>query len=181
MTSRTASPVAIDGAAYLGAFEMTCWPRPPASAARRWRARRRAIRSVDTWCDRPFVDGVVLVGDAAGHNDPLIGQGLSITSADVRSVTGALLSTDDWSAPGLFDDYGRERAERMRRLRNAARCARAGRRRPLLGSGARRPHRAQRGSPSQMMLATMMVGPSSLLPDDVHEPESIERLLADPR
>ena len=65
---------------------------------------------------------MVLVGDAAGHNDPLIGQGLSITQADVRNITDALLSTDDWSAPGVFDEYGREQAERLRRLRIAAGC-----------------------------------------------------------
>ena len=27
----------------------------------------------DTWTDAPFADGVVLIGDAAGHNDPIIG------------------------------------------------------------------------------------------------------------
>ena len=33
----------------------------------------------DTWCAEPArVDGAVLIGDAAGHNDPIIGQGLSI-------------------------------------------------------------------------------------------------------
>ena len=34
----------------------------------------------------PFVPGVVLIGDAAGHDDPIIGQGLSIAYRDVRIV-----------------------------------------------------------------------------------------------
>ncbi len=36
----------------------------------------------DTWTPEPYVDGVVLIGDAAGHNDPIIGQGLSIAMRD---------------------------------------------------------------------------------------------------
>jgi menaquinone-9 beta-reductase len=35
---------------------------------------------------------VVLVGDAAGHNDPIIGQGLSIALRDVRLVGEAILA-----------------------------------------------------------------------------------------
>src|SRR4051812_22192699 len=48
-------------------------------------ARGRAVSpiathpSVDTWTDRPYAPGAVLVGDAAGYNDPIIGQGLSLT------------------------------------------------------------------------------------------------------
>ena len=168
------------GAAYLDAFEMSCWPGSDGFRHATVAGPAKGYRSVDTWCERPFVDGVVLVGDAAGHNDPLIGQGLSITSADVRSVTEALLSTDDWSAPGLFDDYGRERVERMRRLRNAARVyalAIAGHywaREPAVRTA------LNEDAQVQMLMATMMVGPH-VLPDDVYEPESIERLLADPR
>ena len=75
----------------------------------------------DTWTDEPFVDGLVLIGDAAGHNDPIIGQGLSITLRDVRMVRDALLGTDVWSdTRSLFTAYATERAERMRRLRFAA-------------------------------------------------------------
>jgi len=29
----------------------------------------------DSWTDPPFAPGVLLIGDAAGHNDPIIGQG----------------------------------------------------------------------------------------------------------
>ena len=67
----------------------------------------------------PVVDGVVLVGDAAGHNDPIIGQGLSITFRDVRLVRDVLLGGPDWS-PAAFTPYVEERRERMRRLRFVA-------------------------------------------------------------
>src|SRR3954451_13259984 len=33
----------------------------------------------DTWSERPYVRGAVLIGDAAGHSDPIIGQGLTLT------------------------------------------------------------------------------------------------------
>ena len=39
----------------------------------------------DTWTPEPFVDRVVLIGDAAGHNDPVVGQGLSIGMRDARA------------------------------------------------------------------------------------------------
>ena len=45
----------------------------------------------DTWTDTPFAAGVVLVGDAAGHNDPIVGQGLSIALRDARMVRDLIL------------------------------------------------------------------------------------------
>ena len=45
-----------------------------------------AFSGTDTWTDRPYADGVVLVGDAAGHNDPTAGCGLSIALRDARIV-----------------------------------------------------------------------------------------------
>ena len=59
---------------------------------------------------------MVLVGDAAGYSDPLIGEGLSVAMRDVRSVSEVLRGGDDWS-PGAFAEYAEERADRMRRLR----------------------------------------------------------------
>jgi 2-polyprenyl-6-methoxyphenol hydroxylase-like FAD-dependent oxidoreductase len=73
----------------------------------------------DGWTDTPTADGLVLAGDAAGWNDPIVGLGLSITYRDVRIVTEILKSTEDWSAAS-FAPYAEERAERMRRLRFAA-------------------------------------------------------------
>lgn len=73
----------------------------------------------DSWTDTPFAPGVVLIGDAAGHNDPIIGQGLSITYRDVRIVRDLMLENRDWQ-PELFRPYAEERRERMRRLRITA-------------------------------------------------------------
>ena len=73
----------------------------------------------DTWIDVPCAPGVVLIGDAAGRNDPITGQGLSITHRDVRLLRDILLSSSNWSGQA-FAPYARERAERMRRLRFAA-------------------------------------------------------------
>jgi 2-polyprenyl-6-methoxyphenol hydroxylase-like FAD-dependent oxidoreductase len=61
----------------------------------------------------------VLVGDAAGWNDPIVGLGLSITYRDVRIVSDILKASDDWS-PTAFASYGEERRQRMRRLRFVA-------------------------------------------------------------
>ena len=73
----------------------------------------------DSWTDEPFAQGVVLVGDSAGWNDPIIGLGLSITYRDVRIVTDILKASSDWS-PAAFKPYAEERTERMRRLRFVA-------------------------------------------------------------
>ena len=72
----------------------------------------------DTWTPEPFGEGVVLIGDAAGYNSPIIGQGLSIALRDARLVRDAIRTADS-SAPD-FRAYGIERLERMRRLREAA-------------------------------------------------------------
>lgn len=165
-------------AAYLGAFEMGCWPGSEGFRGATVLGPARGYRSVDSWCERPFADGVVLLGDAAGHNDPIIGQGLSLTSADVRAVTEALLSTDDWS-PSLFEDYGRERLERMRRFRATAQVY------SLAVAGhtwAREPQVRTAMMENPLVgtcLATMMVGPY-VFPDEVYDQAELDRLVAAP-
>jgi 2-polyprenyl-6-methoxyphenol hydroxylase-like FAD-dependent oxidoreductase len=72
----------------------------------------------DTWCAEPYADGAVLIGDAAGHNDPIIGQGLSIALRDARTVRDLVL--DGARTAGAFAAYGAERTARMARLRFAA-------------------------------------------------------------
>lgn len=73
----------------------------------------------DSWTDMPYAEGAVLIGDAAGWNDPIIGQGLSLAFRDARMVADILRSGSDWSA-AAFAPYGEDRRERMRRLRLAA-------------------------------------------------------------
>lgn len=72
----------------------------------------------DTWTDAPYVDGVVLIGDAAGYNDPIIGAGLSIALRDARIVRDLVL--DGARSATAFAAYGAERAARMERLRFVA-------------------------------------------------------------
>jgi 2-polyprenyl-6-methoxyphenol hydroxylase-like FAD-dependent oxidoreductase len=69
----------------------------------------------DTWTDQPYAEGVVLIGDAAGHNDPGIGCGLSIAMRDARTVRDLVLANARRAAD--FAPYGAERSERLRRLR----------------------------------------------------------------
>jgi len=73
----------------------------------------------DTWVDVPFVEGVVLIGDAAGYNDPLIGQGLSLALRDARVLSEILLGTERWSPESLFP-YAEERRKRSQRVRVTA-------------------------------------------------------------
>jgi 2-polyprenyl-6-methoxyphenol hydroxylase-like FAD-dependent oxidoreductase len=104
---------------FLGAFAMTCSPANRHIVAGRPIGPLFSYFNADAWTDEPFAPSVVLVGDAAGWNDPIVGLGLSITYRDVRIVGELLKSTDDWA--GLsFAPYAEERAERMRRLRFAA-------------------------------------------------------------
>jgi 2-polyprenyl-6-methoxyphenol hydroxylase-like FAD-dependent oxidoreductase len=75
--------------------------------------------SEHTWCDTPTSDGVVLIGDAGGYDDPVDGQGLSLALSDVRHLAGLLLASDDWTAANLRP-YGDRRAERLRRMRRVS-------------------------------------------------------------
>jgi 2-polyprenyl-6-methoxyphenol hydroxylase-like FAD-dependent oxidoreductase len=104
---------------FLDAFAMKCSPKNRHLAQARPAGPLFAYVNADAWTDQPFAEGVVLVGDAAGWNDPIIGLGLSITYRDVRIVSDILKASDDWSA-AAFGPYAEERAERMRRLRFAA-------------------------------------------------------------
>jgi 2-polyprenyl-6-methoxyphenol hydroxylase-like FAD-dependent oxidoreductase len=106
-------------AAFLDAFRVDCLPGGEELAAARPAGPCATYPMNDTWSDVPFTDGVVLIGDAAGWNDPIIGQGLSIAMRDARIVADVLLAGSDWS-PSAFTPYAEERVERMRRLRLSA-------------------------------------------------------------
>lgn len=110
-----------DGSRHLleSFARLTCLPD-----AHRFRSARiigpcATFAGGDTWTENPFVNGVVLVGDAAGHNDPCIGQGLSLAMRDVRILSEALLESNDWR-PNALRAYGEERCERLRRQRRVA-------------------------------------------------------------
>ena len=129
--------------------------------------------------DRFVDDGVVLVGDAAGWNDPVIGQGLSISMRDVRSVADVLLASEDWS-PSSFGGYIEERTERMRRLVIEAKVFTQIR--ATFGPAADRRRMAYRESmmtdPSAFALvAGVAMGPETI-PAETFADAEIERLLS---
>ena len=98
---------------------LSCLPYASALARARPIGPFNAFSNEDHWSEDPRAPGIVLVGDAAGYNDPISGQGLSIAFRDVRLVSEALLAGGT-TVPS-FADYVGERSERMRRLRIAAR------------------------------------------------------------
>jgi 2-polyprenyl-6-methoxyphenol hydroxylase-like FAD-dependent oxidoreductase len=52
-------------------------------------------------------DGMVLIGDAAGANDPTQGQGLSLALKDVWELSQRLLNMSDWAE--ALDDFASSR------------------------------------------------------------------------
>jgi 2-polyprenyl-6-methoxyphenol hydroxylase-like FAD-dependent oxidoreductase len=107
-----------DGAArFLDDFRrLTCMPLGASLANGTPIGPCATLAAPNTWTDVPFVDGVVLQGDAAGYSDPNVGQGLSMALRDTRILSELLLSQPDWSPAGL-QPYAVDRYERMRRVR----------------------------------------------------------------
>ena len=52
------------------------------------------VHGSDAWPDEPVSEGVVLIGDAAGWSDPIVGQGLAVALRDARMVSEVLLGGD---------------------------------------------------------------------------------------
>jgi 2-polyprenyl-6-methoxyphenol hydroxylase-like FAD-dependent oxidoreductase len=103
----------------LAAFDIPQIPNSGAIANARPIGPCRSYPSQDAWVDEPCAEGVVLIGDAAGYNDPILGQGLSVTLRDARSVAELLTASLNWSEETL-QPYVEERRERLRRLRFTA-------------------------------------------------------------
>jgi 2-polyprenyl-6-methoxyphenol hydroxylase-like FAD-dependent oxidoreductase len=109
----------------------------------------------------------VLVGDAAGWNDPIIGLGLSITYRDVRIVSDLLNGAEDWASLS-FASYAEERAERMRRLRFVAKLQAAIDMEFGEDAKARRRSLFERGAADPSLRAhafAVMAGPEALPPE----------------
>jgi 2-polyprenyl-6-methoxyphenol hydroxylase-like FAD-dependent oxidoreductase len=164
---------------FLDAFAMQCAPANRALVEGSPAGPLLAYFNNDAWTDEPFASGVVLCGDAAGWNDPIIGLGLSITYRDVRIVSELLKGSPDWSPAMAFAPYAEERAERMRRLRFTAALTAA-----LdceFGEGPkerrRRYHEAQKADPMVGAHAfAVMAGPESL-PPEIFTPEHRAKVL----
>lgn len=167
-------------AAFLDAFRMECSPDNRLLAEARPAGPLLAYFNNDAWTDEPFAAGGVLVGDAAGWNDPIIGLGLSITYRDVRIVSEILKASDDWS-PAAFAPYAEERAERMRRLRFAAAMQSA--LDAEFGEAARerrrRYHERSAADPSIGAHGVAVMAGPEVLPAEVFTPEHWARALGD--
>ena len=105
---------------FLERWQLDCVPQSDTIVKANPASPCIAYPNFDAWVDNPVREGVVLIGDAAGRNDPIIGQGLSITHRDVRMVRDALLGNQVWSDK-IFTDYVDEREFRMSKLRITAR------------------------------------------------------------
>jgi 2-polyprenyl-6-methoxyphenol hydroxylase-like FAD-dependent oxidoreductase len=105
---------------FLEAFRLSCLPQSDLFVSAQPAGPCHGYPNADSLIETPAAPGVVLIGDAAGHNDPTIGQGLALAFRDARFVSEALVSNEDWTGD-IFMPYAEERRERMRRLRFAAR------------------------------------------------------------
>jgi menaquinone-9 beta-reductase len=103
---------------FLAACRLSCFPWSDQVSTGTPAGPCATYPGDDTWTQTPYTDGVVLIGDAAGHNDPIIGQGLAIALRDARIVRDLVL---DGARDGTaFASYGVQRAAQMERLRFVA-------------------------------------------------------------
>ena len=105
--------------AFIGDYRLACVPQSEGLTVAEPAGPCAAFPMNDSWVDSPLADSVVLIGDAAGHSDPHLGQGLSLALRDVRALSELLLGSEDWS-PAALQPYADERAERGRRMRFCA-------------------------------------------------------------
>jgi 2-polyprenyl-6-methoxyphenol hydroxylase-like FAD-dependent oxidoreductase len=162
---------------FLEAFRMRCAPDNERLASATPAGPLLSYFNNDAWTVKPYAQGAVLVGDAAGWNDPIIGQGLSITYRDVRMVSG-ILKAGDWS-PEAFVPYTEERMERLRRLRFAAWLTSALEAEFGPKAAARRKRFHETADMSlKAHTAAVMAGPE-VLPAEVFTPEHRARVLGE--
>jgi menaquinone-9 beta-reductase len=164
---------------FLEAFRLKSVPGSDAIAAGRPIGPCLVYPNNDTWIDEPFAEGVLLIGDAAGRNDPITGQGLSITHRDVRIVRDILLADSNWSTDA-FASYGKERKERMRRLRIAARITAILEAEFDTAARERRHRAAERRramAPESLATLTPFIGPDAL-PPEAYSDEAVAAFLA---
>jgi 2-polyprenyl-6-methoxyphenol hydroxylase-like FAD-dependent oxidoreductase len=166
-------------AKLINAFgKLTCLPYSGAIAASTPIGPFNSVSNEDHWIDDPTCPGVVLIGDAAGHNDPILGQGLSIALRDVRLVNEILGGAKAAGREPDFRPYVEERAERMRRLRITAQVATTLRVEFGQEARERRARVGKRVAAGQLgPLPASLIGPERL-PAEAFLPESIEKLLA---
>jgi 2-polyprenyl-6-methoxyphenol hydroxylase-like FAD-dependent oxidoreductase len=165
---------------FLDSFRLECLPLGDSIASSEPAGPCAKYPMNDTWIDEVALPGVVFIGDAAGYNDAIIGEGLSIALRDARSVSEVISAGGDWS-PAAFADYGNERKERMRRLRICAfletelRCTFT-----LEGRARRGAFFAGLATDPTLALPTFVTGIAGpdIAPPEAFAPENIDRILA---
>src|SRR5215472_10081059 len=100
---------------FLSMFRMSCCPMAEHLARATPAGPLLSFLNNESRAACLAVDGALLIGDAGGWSDPIIGQGLGSAHRDVRITSDLLLSTNDWS-PATFAPYEAERRERARRI-----------------------------------------------------------------
>ena len=133
----------------------------------------------DTWTDAPYAEGVVLVGDAGGHNDPIIGQGLSIALRDARTVRDLVL--DGARDPSAMTPYGEERFVRMQRLRFIADVLAVTQAEDADNTAARRAFVAEKLAAMDPEVFPLLVGAFAgpeTIPDELVDPGLLDRIRA---
>jgi len=105
--------------AFLAAYRLNSLPDPSGFSDATPAGPCAGFAMNDSWVDDPTAPGVVLVGDAAGWSNPIIGQGLAVAMRDVRHVVDVVTAEPRIGQSDL-GGYVSERRERMRRLRATA-------------------------------------------------------------
>jgi 2-polyprenyl-6-methoxyphenol hydroxylase-like FAD-dependent oxidoreductase len=164
---------------FLEAWNPSCYPLSGIVAEAVSAGPCATYPGDDTWTAAPFADGVVLVGDAAGHNDPVVGQGLSIALRDARIVRDLIL--DGARQASDFTPYGTERLERMRRLRLIADVISVSLAEDADNRPARRAFLAEKMATMDPEVFPLLVGGFAgpeTVPDEVVEPGILDRIRA---
>ncbi len=162
---------------FLAACNVSCYPWSEQVMTATPAGPCATYAGDDTWTDAPFADGVVLIGDAAGHNDPVIGQGLSIAMRDVRIVRDLILDGARQSA--AFAPYGEERASRMERVRFIADVLAVAQAEDADNRSARRTMLAENMAGTDPAILPLMLGAFAgpeTIPREALDPGILERL-----
>ena len=162
---------------FLAACNVSCYPWSEQVMAATPAGPCAAYAGDDTWTDAPFADGVVLIGDAAGYNDPIIGQGLSLALRDARIVRDLILDGARQSA--AFGPYGEERDSRMEHVRFIADVLAVAQAEDAENRSARRAMLAEKMGAMDPEIFPLMLsafaGPESI-PKEALDPGILERL-----
>jgi len=162
---------------FLAACEVSCYPWSEQVMAATPAGPCANYAGDDTWTDTPFADGVVLIGDAAGHNDPIIGQGLSIALRDARIVRDLIL--DGAHQSRAFVPYGEERVSRMEHVRFIADVLAVAQAEDADNRSARRAMLAEELAATDSEILELLIsafaGPETI-PQEALDPAILERL-----